>query len=818
MNTQERKQQIIEGIKSNLLNQFGKTVATANRAQIYIACTLVAREEIMSRWVKSKEKEAQSGGKKLYYLSVEFLPGRAMSNNLLALGESDVYRAALEELGVSINEIEDMEADPGLGNGGLGRLASCFLDSLATLDYPAMGCGIRYEYGLFRQRIIDDAQVEIPDSWLDDMGGYPWEICVPEDEFPVRFGGHVEEHWKPDGLEIVHSGYSVVNAVPYDLPIPGYDTENVGTLRLWSARSPKRIDMDRFSRGEYMGAMEDKELAEVISKVLYPCENHKEGKSLRLKQHYFFTSATIQYIVRKHKRRYGTLNNLPDKVVIQINDTHPALAIPELIRILLDEEHMDWKTACDITARVFNYTNHTVMSEALERWPEQLFKELLPRIYSIVSALNEDFCNKLWHFYPGQWEKIGSMAIIGYNEIRMANLCIAMSSRVNGVSRLHGEILKQDVFRNFFVVEPWKFLGITNGITPRRWLMDANPALSSLLTETIGEGWKKDLTQLSLLEPYAGDPSFTERFAAVKQENKQRFARWMQEKQGVSLDPSMIFDVQSKRAHEYKRQLLNILHVIYLYDKLMTDSTFDMEPVTYIFAAKASANYVMAKQILKLINVMSRKIAQAPARVREKLNVVFVENYNVTSAELLIPAADISEQISTAGKEASGTGNMKFMMNGAITIGTLDGANVEMLEQAGPDNIFIFGLTAPEVNRLNRYGNYSAGSVYESNASIRRVLDYLINGELDLAGPRAFSDLYHVLLFGENGAKADPYLVLKDFPAYVEAHQKLQTAWLDRAGWLRRAVLNTARSSFFSSDRTIEEYNQKIWHLEKLEF
>ncbi len=818
MNNQDRKQQIIAGIKSNLLNQFGKTVENATRAQIYLACTLVARDEIMSRWVKSKEREQSAAGKKLYYLSVEFLPGRAMSNNLLALGETETYRAALEELGCSINEIEDAEADPGLGNGGLGRLASCFLDSLATLDYPAMGCGIRYEYGLFRQRIIDGAQVEVPDSWLDDMGGYPWEICVPEDEVQIRFGGQVEEHWEPDGLKIVHTGYSVVNAVPYDLPIPGYHTENVGTLRLWSARSPKRIDMDRFSRGEYMGAMEDKELAEVISKVLYPCENHKEGKSLRLKQHYFFTSATIQYIVREHKRRYGTLANLADKVVIQINDTHPALAIPELLRILLDEEGMEWKSACDIVQKVFHYTNHTVMSEALERWPEQLFKELLPRIYSIVSAINEDFCKKLWKFYPGQWQKIGSMAILGYGEVRMANLCIAMSSRVNGVSQLHGEILKQDVFRDFFVVEPWKFLGITNGITPRRWIMDANPSLSALVSETIGDGWKTDLSELKKLEPYAVDPAFTERFAAVKAENKRRFAAWMQEKQGMTLDPSMRFDVQSKRAHEYKRQLLNILHVIYLYDKLMTDSTFDMEPVTFLFAAKASANYDMAKQIIKLINVMSRKIAKAPARVREKLNVVFVENYNVTSAELLIPAADVSEQISTAGKEASGTGNMKFMLNGAVTIGTLDGANVEMLEQVGVENIFIFGLTAQEVDRLNRYGSYSASSVYESNASIRRVLDYLINGELDLCGSRAFSDLYHVLLFGQNGTKADPYLVLKDFPAYAEAHRKIEAAWQDRPGWLRRAVLNTARSGFFSSDRTIEEYNEKIWHLEKLKF
>ncbi len=816
INKAERKKQIIDGIKTNLLNQFGKTVKTANKAQIYLACALVAREEIMARWVKTRDIESEHEGKKLYYLSVEFLPGRAMSNNLLALGESELYAESLLELGVSINEIEDTEADPGLGNGGLGRLASCFLDSLATLGYPAMGCGIRYEYGLFRQRIINDAQVEIPDTWLDDMGGYPWETCVVEDEFPVRFGGTISEEYAGGILKVHHTGYSVVNAVPFDLPILGYGTENVGTLRLWSARSPKRIDMDIFSRGDYIRAVEDRELAEVISKVLYPCENHKEGKSLRLKQHYFFTSATIQYIVREHKRRYGSLYNLADKVCIQINDTHPALAIPELLRIMIDEEGMDWEASCNICKKVFGYTNHTVMTEALEKWPEQLFKELLPRIYAIVRGINEDYCNRLWHFYPGQWEKIGAMAIIGYNEIRMANLCVAMSEHVNGVSRLHGEILKQDVFRNFFMVEPWKFTSVTNGITPRRWLMGANPALCALLDDAIGTDYKKDLTALSRLEPLADNPAFQERFARVKQANKKRFAEWLGKKQGIAIDPSTVFDVQSKRAHEYKRQLMNLLHIISLYDRLMNDPAFDMTPTTFIFAAKAPANYAMAKQIIKLANVLSQKIAKAPERVKARLNVVFVENYNVTAAELLIPAADVSEQISTAGKEASGTGNMKFMLNGAVTIGTLDGANVEMKEQLGDENIFIFGLTAREVERLHRYGNYSSGKVYESNAVIRRAMDYLINGELDLTGTRVFNDLYHVLLFGENGTRADPYLVLKDFPAYADCHARLLTAFGDKARWRRMAVMNTARSGYFSSDRAIEEYGEKIWKLQKL--
>ena len=817
MKHQERLNQLVDSIKSNLLNSFGKTVQEATKAQIYMACAQTAREEIMIRYLKSREAQSRYEGRKLYYLSVEFLPGRAMSNNLLALGETELYEEALASFGVSLNEIEDQEADPGLGNGGLGRLASCFLDSLATLNYPAMGCGIRYEYGLFRQKIIDNAQVEVPDSWLSEMGVYPWETCVPEDEVQVNFGGKVEEDWQEDGLHIKYIGCTKVIAVPYDTPVLGYGTENTGTLRLWSARSPKEIDMERFSRGEYLGAVADKEQAEVISKVLYPCENHREGKSLRLKQHYFFTSATIQSIVKKHKERYGTLYNLAEKVCIQINDTHPALAIPELIRIMVDEERMDWHTACDITARVFNYTNHTVMSEALEKWPEDLFKELLPRIHSIVLGLNDDYCKKLWNFYPGQWDRISSMAIVAYGQVRMANLCIALSTMVNGVSKLHGEILKQDVFKDFFLVEPWKFVGITNGITPRRWLLDANPSLTALIEETIGPGFKKDLSELKKLTPYAADPAFCEKFAAVKRQNKERFSNWLYEKQGKKVDPNTLFDVQSKRLHEYKRQLLNIMHVIYLYDRLMHDPGFDMAPATFLFAAKASANYTLAKQIIKLINVVAKKLESAPPRVKERLTVAFVENYNVTSAELLIPAADVSEQISTAGKEASGTGNMKFMLNGAVTIGTMDGANVEISEQVGMENIFIFGLNAQEVDRLRRYGGYSAGQVYESNPTIRRVMDYFINGELDLAGIRSFNDLYHVMLFGENGNGADPYLVLKDFPSYADCQAKVRAAYADRTAWLKKAVMNTACAGYFSSDRTIEDYNHLIWHLDKLD-
>lgn len=812
------KETIITGIKNKLIHNFGRTMENASKAQIYYACALCIRDGIMGKWLASRARELEQQKRKLYYLSVEFLQGRAMGNNLLALGQSGQYKEALEELGVSLNDIEELESDPGLGNGGLGRLASCFLDSLATLDYPAMGCGIRYEYGLFRQRIIEGNQVEVPDNWLEN-GGYPWEVMAPEDEVEVRFGGTIEEHWEGDRMRVLHKGYSVVMAVPYDVPIVGYNTDNIGTLRLWSAKSPKRIDMDSFSRGEYMRAMEDRELAEVISKVLYPCENHVEGKSLRLKQQYFFTRATVQYIVNDFKKKYGDdLTKLPDKIVIQINDTHPALAIPELVRILLDDEGMDWDTAWSITARVFNYTNHTVLVEALERWPENLFKELLPRIYNIVFAINEALCKKLWAFYPAQWERIGAMAIIGYNEIRMANLCIAAAAHINGVSRLHGDILKQQVFKNFFVVEPWKFLGITNGITPRRWLMHANPALSSLITETIGEGWKSDLMELERLESFAQDKGFAERFVKVKQDNKIRFSNWILEKQCICLDPAMIYDVQAKRLHEYKRQLMNILHVVYLYDRLLNDSTFDMVPTAFIFGAKASAGYHMAKLTIRLINTMSKKIASAPPRVREKLNVVFLENYNVSAAEVLIPAADISEQISTAGKEASGTGNMKFMMNGAVTLGTLDGANIEMYEQLGSENMFLFGMNAEETNRLYRTGTYSAGAMYESNAVIRRIMDYLINGELDAGGVRQFNDLYHTLLFGQNNTMADPYLVLKDFGSYTVAHALVDSAYRDRQNFISKAIMNTAKSGLFSSDRAIEQYNDRIWHLDKLKY
>ncbi len=805
-----KAQAIVDDVTGKLARHFGRSLEDASGLQIYKACAMNVRDAIMQKWVHSSDRFEALGLKKLYYLSVEFLVGRALRNNIINIKLQSEYSEAMAALGHPLDEVCEEEDDPGLGNGGLGRLAACFLDSLATLRLPSMGCGIRYEYGLFKQKIVDGYQVELPDSWLDE--GNVWEVMDPDGEVEVRFNGQVEEEWAGDRLIVAHKDYYTVLAVPYDMPIIGYDSDETSTLRLWSAKSPKRIDMESFGRGQYMRAMEERELAEVISKVLYPGDTHNEGKELRLKQHYFFTSATIQYIVKEFRKTGLPLSRLPERVCIQINDTHPALAIPELFRILLDSEGFTWDEAWNVTRRVFSYTNHTVMTEALERWPVQIFKPLLPRIYSLLEAINDTYCKKLWSFYPGQWEKISYMAVIGYNELRMAYLSIALSNKVNGVSQLHADILKHGLFRNFYVVEPWKFIGITNGITPRRWLLSANPGLTSLIEETIGDGFKTDLWKLEHLVPYTKDKAFLEKFAKVKRENKVRLSNWLMAKQGVAVDPDFIFDVQAKRLHEYKRQLLNILHVICLYDRLLHDPTFDMHPQTFIFGAKASPSYYMAKQHIQLIVSVGEKIAATP-RVRDKLQVVFLENYNVSAAEVLIPAAEISEQISTAGKEASGTGNMKFMMNGAITIGTLDGANVEMRREVGDENIFIFGLTAEETEKYYKFG-YNSGQVFGENAELRKALDYLLSGEFSGGNERTYSDIHKSLLFGIHGAHADPYLVLQDFSEYKKTQEKLQELYKDHLAWQRIAAMNTAKSGMFSSDRTIRDYNDMVWHLE----
>ncbi|MBQ3112245.1 MAG: glycogen/starch/alpha-glucan phosphorylase, partial [Firmicutes bacterium] len=696
--------------------------------------------------------------------------GRSLVSNALNLLQTDLYQAALAELGLSLEKLEsEAEPEAGLGNGGLGRLAACFMDSLATLNLPAMACGIRYEYGLFRQK-IDEAgnQIETPDDWLQN--GNAWEVPDMSQAMEVRFGGTIKEVWQENGLKIIHTDYQPVIAVPYDMPIAGYGG-GAATLRLWSARAPQRLDMKTFQRGEYAQSAAHREWIEAISKVLYPEDNNHEGKMLRLRQHYFFTSASVQYIIRDFKQHYPDLplTMLPEKAVIHINDTHPALAIPELMRILLDEEGLSWSQAYDVCRGTFAYTNHTVMSEALEKWPEDMMKELLPRVYAITRALNEVYCARLWEAFPGQWQKISDMSIIANGQVRMANLCCAVSFAVNGVSQLHARILREDVFRNVQSYEPGKIIGITNGITFRRWLNKANPGLTNLIEETIGDGYRRDAALLRELAAYAGDAAFCVKFAEVKHQNKERLAKYVKENLGQTIDPDSIFDVQAKRLHEYKRQLLNVLNILHMYDEIVAGRGEKLPPRTFFFAAKASPGYDRAKLIIRLIHSVARMIEKHPV-ASKKIKVVFLPNYCVSLAETLIPAADISEQISTAGKEASGTGNMKFMLNGAVTVGTLDGANVEISEAVGMDSIFIFGLTAPEAAGLYRAGRYHPGEIYEQNTALRCALDHLIDGSLDMDYDRQFSSIYQSLLFGDYGM-ADPYLLLADFDAYRQTQR-----------------------------------------------
>ena len=764
----------------------------------------------MDKFVESRHLRHEEKARRVYYLSVEFLMGRALHNNILNLVRTSDYQKALKELNISLDAIAEQEADPGLGNGGLGRLAACFLDSLATLDMPAMGCTIRYEYGLFRQKIVDGNQVELPDNWLEN--GCVWEV-QQSDACEVHFGGRVVEEQVGDRTVYRHVDYNTVLAIPYDMPCVGYDVDNVVPLRMWSARAPKRINMEYFNRGDYVRAMDERNLAEVISKVLYPEDNHYEGKELRLKQQYFFTSATIQYIIKNYKKHYGTdLKKLPEKVVIHINDTHPALAIPELMRLLVDEEGMSWEDALTVAKNIFAYTNHTVMAEALERWPEDMVRTTLPRVYQILQGLNEEFCQRLWEAYPYQWERIGGLAIISYGQIHMANLCCAYAFSVNGVSQLHAEILKNSTFHDYYQMDPDKYIGITNGITHRRWLMCANPRLTQLICEAIGDKWVKDPERLADLMPFADDSAFLEKFAAIKQENKKDFGAWLARHQDTAFDPDTMLDVQAKRLHEYKRQLLNILHVISLYNRIVDDPTFEMKPRTFLFGAKAAPGYMRAKLIIKLINAVAAKVAAHP-RASQMIKIIFLENYGVTCAEHLMPAANLSEQLSTAGKEASGTGNMKFMMNGALTIGTMDGANIEMYDRVGKGNIFIFGLRSDEVDALYANQSYHAGEVYEQSAAIRRIMDELVDGTF--GGSRTFSDLYHALLFGDNSGMADPYLVLKDFADYARM-QEIVNRLYDTRTWWRSAVINVAQSGYFSSDRTIQEYVDRIWRVEPL--
>ena len=807
-----------DSIKASIIGKLqrynGRTIEEASNGQIYRALASTVRDQIMQKWMISREERKTNNNKRLFYLSVEFLMGRSLYTNILNLVSLDAYKQALDELHIDVDKVLQEEPEPALGNGGLGRLAACFMDSLASLDLPAMGCSIRYEYGLFRQKIVDGQQVELPDYWLGN--GNVWEMPIMEDACEVHFNGHVEMGNENGRTVFRHVGYNTVEAVPYDMPLVGYDTSTVNSLRLWSARAPKRIDLSDFNHGHYVQASEEKELAEAISNILYPEDNHYEGKLLRLKQQYFFTSATLQYILKDFKKLNGTnWSKLPEKVVIHINDTHPGLAIPELMRLLMDEEGLGWDEAQQIVSRTMAYTNHTIMAEALEKWPEDMVKSLLPRIYQILVEMNKRLCARLWNFFPGEAERVGRMAIIAYGYIHMANLCVAMTFSTNGVSKLHGDILKQETFHDFYLVMPEKFSAITNGITHRRWLMACNPELTKLICDTIGTDWVKDPELLHDLAPYADDAAFREQFEKIKHNNKVRLSNFLKEHQGAIVDPNFIFDAQSKRLHEYKRQMLNALHILVLYNRIVNDPNFTMHPRVFIFGSKAAPGYNRAKQIIRFINGLSALIAKHP-RASKMLQVVFLENYDVSSAQMLIPATEISEQISTASKEASGTGNMKYMMNGAITIGTMDGANVEISEQVGMDNIYIFGMRSDTVLDMYRERNYNPMTIFETNQELRLAMTQMIDGTVLPDAPSALQDLYHSLLIGDWGNMADPFFVLKDFGSYSMAQRRIDADYADRDKWNRMAVINTAMSGVFSSDRTIREYNDTIWHLDPL--
>ena len=808
------KDTIKESILNKLLRFYGCTLEEATPKQIYNAVASTVRDQIMLKWRFEKEARRATRAKRLYYLSIEFLTGRWLHNNLLNLCATSEYEEAFKELGLTLRGVLHEEPEPALGNGGLGRLAACFLDSMATLNLPAMGCTIRYEYGLFRQRIVEGQQVEVPDEWL--TYGNAWEILTPRDAVTVHFGGHVTEHWIDEHNYVTVEDTEDIIAVPYDLPIVGYNSDVVDRLRTWSAVLPQNFNPEGLPDDAPSRPRDENSLAAQISKVLYPEDDTMDGKKLRLMQEYFLVSATLQYAMKDFRRIYGrNMSLLPEKVAFHINDTHPALVIPELMRILVDEEHLPWEEAERITEATVAYTNHTIMAEALEKWPENMLRETLPRIYTIMQELNRRLCQYLFDCFPGQWERIGHMAILAYDHAHMANMCIAYSHATNGVSQLHGDILKRSTFRDYYKIMPEKFMAITNGITPRRWLMLANPELASLLDESIGQGWRSDLMELQNLLPLADDAAFQDKFAAIKHRNKERFNKWINRHQGLVLDPDMMYDVQVKRLHEYKRQLLNALHILVLYNRICDDPNFTMPPRLFLFGAKAAPGYRRAKEIIHFINVLAAKIDK-DERAKKMLRVAFLRNYNVSTAEVLIPASEVSEQLSTASKEASGTGNMKFMMNGAVTIGTLDGANVEIADLVGDDNCYIFGMRSKEVEALYATGSYRSLDIYENNLEIRRALNMMFDGGLTPDNPKMFEGLFRALVFSDNGGLADPYLVLKDFGSYQAAQRRLTADYTNRRGFTRKEIVNVAMSGVFSSDRTIREYNEKIWHLTPL--
>ena len=806
---EEFKKSIIENVK----NQYRRTIDEATPQQIFQAVSYAIKDVIIDDWIATQKQFDETGAKKVYYLSMEFLMGRALGNNIINLGAKKAVKEALEELGFDLNAIEDQEPDPALGNGGLGRLAACFLDSLATLGYPAYGCGIRYHYGMFMQKIQDGYQVEVPDEWLKN--GYPFELRRPEYATEVKFGGYVKTEWDGERNHFVQEGYQSVLAVPYDMPIVGYGNNVVNTLRIWDAQPIDTFSLSAFDKGDYQKAVEQENLAKNLVEVLYPNDNHYAGKELRLKQQYFFISASLQVALKKFKETNDDIHKLPEKIVFQMNDTHPTVAVAELMRLLLDQEGLNWDEAWGITTKCCAYTNHTIMAEALEKWPIELFSRLLPRVYQIVEEINRRFLIEVQNKYPNNYEKVKKMAIIFDGQVKMAHLAIVAGYSVNGVAKLHTEILKNQELKDFYEMMPEKFNNKTNGITQRRFLLHGNPLLADWITEQIGDEWITDLPHLAKLKVYVDDPKFQQEFMNIKYQNKLRLAKYIKEHNGIDVDPRSIFDVQVKRLHEYKRQLLNILHVMYLYNQLKDNPNMDMVPRTFIFGAKAAAGYQIAKKTIKLINSVADVINNDKS-INGKLKVVFIEDYRVSNAELIFAAADVSEQISTASKEASGTGNMKFMLNGALTLGTMDGANVEIVEEVGKENAFIFGLSADEVINYENNGGYNPEEIFNTDQDIRRVLMQLINGYYSPQDPELFRDIYNSLLNTKNSAKADTYFILKDFRSYAEAQRRVEAAYRDENWWARAAMLNTASAGKFSSDRTIEEYVRDIWHLEKI--
>ncbi len=798
----------------NVKTLYRKSMEEATQQQIFQAVSYAIKDAIVDHWMTTQEEYEKQDPKMVYYLSMEFLMGRALGNNIINLMAYKPVKDALEELGVDLNVIEDQEPDAALGNGGLGRLAACFLDSLATLGYSAYGCGIRYRYGMFKQQIRDGYQIEVPDNWLEN--GNPFELRRPEYAKEVKFGGYVNVYVDENGRSnFRQEGYQSVNAIPYDLPIVGYGNGIVNTLRIWDAQPVECFKLDSFDKGDYHKAVEQENLARNIVEVLYPNDNHYAGKELRLKQQYFFISASVQEAVAKYMRKHKDIRKFYEKVTFQLNDTHPTVAIAELMRILMDEHYLTWDEAWTVTTKTCAYTNHTIMAEALEKWPIELFSRLLPRIYQIIEEINRRFVMRIEQMYPGNQEKVRKMAIIYDGQVKMAHLAIASGYSVNGVARLHTEILKKQELKDFYEMMPEKFNNKTNGITQRRFLLHGNPLLADWVTSYVGNDWITDLPKINKLKIYADDEKAQQEFMNIKYKNKVRLAEYIAEHNGIQVDPRSIFDVQVKRLHEYKRQLLNILHIMHLYNELKEHPEMKFYPRTFIFGAKAAAGYRNAKLTIKLINAVGEVVNNDPS-IGGKIKVVFIEDYRVSNAEMIFAAADVSEQISTASKEASGTGNMKFMLNGALTLGTMDGANVEIVEEVGEEHAFIFGLSSDEVIRYENFGGYDPMEVFNNNANIRKVLMQLINGTYSKNDPDLFRPLYNSLLNTQSTAKADTYFILKDFDAYAEAQKKVEAAYRNEKEWARSAILNIACAGKFSSDRTIQEYVDDIWHLDKV--